>query len=209
MKRRTLLKGLILSLLPNSVFANKKGEKSMQKALILVDFQNDYFEGGMMTLNGITEALKNANLLIKEAKKNNWKIYTIQHFSTRKEATFFLPNTKGVELHNDLDTKDTTIIKKHFPNSFRETNLQKELQKFNILELVICGAMTHMCIDTTVRAGFDLGYKITLAHDACATKDLKFKDREIKAKDVHDSFISALGSVFCEVKDTRKIVSKI
>ncbi|WP_415398329.1 hypothetical protein [Sulfurimonas sp. CS5] len=39
----------------------------MQKALILVYFQNDYFEGGTMTLNGITKALKNANLLIKKA----------------------------------------------------------------------------------------------------------------------------------------------
>jgi nicotinamidase-related amidase len=207
MKRRTLLKGLILSLLPNSVFANKKGERSMKKALILVDFQNDYFEGGTMTLNGITEALKNANLLIKEAKKNNWKIYTIQHFSTRKGATFFLPNTKGVELHNDLDTKDTTIIKKNYPNSFRDTILKDELNQKNISELIICGAMTHMCIDTTVRAGFDLGYKITLAHDACATKDLQFKGKTIKAQDVHFSFVSALANVFCEVKETEQIIN--
>lgn len=207
MKRRTLLKGLILSLLPNIISANKKGEQTMKKALILVDFQNDYFEGGAMALHGMTEALNNANLLVKEAKKNNWKIYTVQHFSTRKGATFFLPNTKGVALHSDFDIKDTTIIKKHFPNSFKETNLQKELDKENITNLVICGAMTHMCIDSTVRAGFDLGYKITLVHDACATKDLQFQGKIIKAKDVHFSFMSALASVFCEVKETQKIIN--
>jgi len=205
MKRRVFIKGLCVSLLPNSLFANKRNEKTMQQALILIDFQNDYFDGGALPLNGMIPVLNNANFLIKYAQENNLKIYTIQHISTRKGATFFLPDTKGVGLHDNLNSNNTTIIKKKYPNSFRETILQDELKKHNISELLVCGAMTHMCIDTTVRAGFDLGYKITLAYDACATKDLQFKDNIIKAKDVQDSFISALGSIFCEVKSTREI----
>lgn len=102
----------------------------------------------------------------------------------------------------------STIITKHFPNSFRDTPLHGELQKSNITELIICGAMTHMCIDSMVRAGFDFGYQITLVQDACATKDLTYKDRTIKAKDVHTSFISALGSVFCKVEETKDIINK-
>ena len=67
--------------------------------------------------------------------------------------------------------------------------------------------MTHMCIDTTVRAGFDLGYNIVLANDACATKKLEFKDRTIDPKQVQLSFVSALDGVFCEVKDTDNIIN--
>ena len=78
------------------------------------------------------------------------------------------------------------IIKKNYPNSFRDTTLQNELQKESIKNLIICGAMTHMCIDTTVRAGFDLGYKIELVSDACATKDLIFEDEVVKAKEVQN-----------------------
>jgi len=179
----------------------------MKKALIVIDLQNDYFCNGNMELVNIDEALQKSNELVKFAREKNYKIYFIQHFSTREGATFFVPNSNGVELHSNLDIQNELIIKKNYPNSFRDTILEDELEKEHISELIICGAMTHMCIDTTVRAGFDLGYKITLVNDACATRDLMFKDEIIKAKDVHNSFMSALGGLFCEVKDAGEIVS--
>jgi len=180
----------------------------MKKALIIIDMQNDYFENGSMELVGINKALTQTNKLIKYARKKEYKIYLVQHFSTKEGATFFVPNTIGVELHKNLDIQNDMIIKKNYPNSFRDTILQNELEKENINELIICGAMTHMCIDTTVRAGFDLGYKCELISDACATKDLTFKDEIVKAEDVQNSFMSALGSVFCEVKSSREITIK-
>ena len=181
----------------------------MKKALIVIDLQNDYFCGGNMELQNIDEALQKTNELVDFARKQNYKIYFVQHFSTREGATFFVPNTKGVELNDKLDIKNEIIMGKNYPNSFRDTILKNELENENIDNLIICGAMTHMCIDTTVRAGFDLGYKITLADDACATRDLQFKDKIIKAEDVHNGFMSALGSVFCEVKSTEEITKSI
>ncbi len=178
----------------------------MKKALIIIDLQNDYFRCGNMELVDIDDALDKTNDLVKFARKQKYKIYFIQHITNTKGATFFVPNTIGVELNKKLDIQNDMIIEKHYPNSFRDTKLIEELQKNGINELIICGAMTHMCIDTTVRAGFDLGYKITLSHDACATKDLQFQDYIIKAKDVHAGFMSALGSVFCEVKKTKEII---
>ncbi len=169
--------------------------------------QNDYFCGGNMELQNIDDALHKTNELITFARKCNDKIYLIQHFSTREGATFFIPNTEGVELNSKLDIGNDMIIDKKYPNSFRDTILKEELEKERISHLIVCGAMTHMCIDTTVRAGFDLGYNITLANDACATRDLQFRDITIKADDVHYSFISALGSIFCEVKNTKEITN--
>jgi len=179
----------------------------MKKALIIIDMQNDYFKNGTMELKSINEALEQTNKLIKYAREKEYKIYFVQHFATKENATFFVPNTQGVELHKDLNIQNNTIIKKNYPNSFRDTTLQKELKNENIKQLIICGAMTHMCIDTTVRAGFDLGYKIELVSDACATKDLVFKDEVVKAKEVQKSYMSALGSVFCEVKDTNEMLN--
>jgi len=178
----------------------------MAKALIVIDLQNDYFCGGKMELQNIDESLIQTNKLIKYAREENYKIYFVQHFATNDDATFFVPDTNGVELNKNLDIQDDMIIEKNYPNSFRDTKLKEELDKENINELIICGAMTHMCIDTTVRAGFDLGYKITVANDACATRDLLFKEKIIKAQDVQYSFMSALGSVFCEVKETEQIL---
>lgn len=177
----------------------------MKKALIVIDLQNDYFYGGNMELVNIDAVLKKTNILIQYARKRQYKIFIIQHFA-EEGASFFTPKTKGVEINKDLDIQSGIIISKNYPNSFRETKLHKELQANNIEDIIVCGAMSHMCIDTTVRAGFDLGYKIELASDACATRDLQFKDDIIKAKDVHNSFMSALGSAFCEVKETNEII---
>ena len=176
----------------------------MEKALIVIDLQNDYFGGGNMELVNIDATLKKTNKLIHFAREQRYKIFIIQHFAA-KGASFFDPKTEGVEINKDLDIQSGIIISKNYPNSFRETKLHEELQANNIDSIIICGAMSHMCIDTTVRAGFDLGYKIELASDACATRDLEFKDEIIKAKDVHNSFMSALGSAFCEVRDTNEI----
>jgi len=179
----------------------------MNKALIVIDMQNDYFPSGKMALQGIEEALQNTNDLIRFSRKQGCKIFFIQHIALNDGATFFVPDTPGVELHEELDIQEDTIIQKHYPNSFRETDLKAALDREDIHDLIICGAMTHMCIDTTVRAGFDLGYDITLAYDACATKDLQFGETTISAHDVHYSFVSAMGSAFCDVKRTEEVVN--
>ncbi len=178
----------------------------MKKALIVIDMQNDYFPGGKMTLIGIEKAMNNIMKLVEYAKEKEYEIFFIQHISMRKGASFFLPGSEGVKLHKRFDLSDGTVVKKHYPNSFRETSLQEQFQNKKIKNLVICGAMSHMCVDTTVRAAFDLGYNIELINDACATKDLAFKGKTIKAKDVHNAFMASLDSTFCEVKSTKEVL---
>ena len=179
----------------------------MKKALLMIDLQNDYFEGGALPLCGIESALNNTNKLIDYAHSHEIEVYIIQHISTKEGATFFLPNTKGVTLHEKLQTTNSKHITKHFPNSFRETSLKEKLNAQGIEEIIVCGAMSHMCVDSTVRAGFDLGYRVTLVEDACATRDLSFDGEVISAKDVHGSFMSALGSVFASVVSTQALIA--
>ncbi len=174
----------------------------MKKALIVIDMQNDYFAGGKMELVGMNEALDNTLRLIEFAKEKQYEIFFIQHIALRENATFFLPKSEGVELHKAFNTEGGIIIQKHYPNSFRETTLLQEIEDKGIQNLIVCGAMTHMCVDTTIRAGFDLGYKIELVDDACATKDLAFHDEVIQAKDVHNAFMASLNGLFCEVNTT-------
>ena len=57
---------------------------------------------------------------------------------------------------------------KHFPNSFRGTELAGLLRGLGTGRLVLAGMMTHMCVDATARAAFDLGFACTVAADACA-----------------------------------------
>ena len=73
------------------------------------------------------------------------------------------------------------------------------MKNADVEQVVICGAMSHMCIDATTRAAADLGYSCIVVHDACATKDLEFVGIKILAAEVHGSFMAALASAYANV----------
>jgi nicotinamidase-related amidase len=179
----------------------------MNSALVLIDIQQDYFPGGRMEVVGADHSSHYATRLLSHFREKNLPIVHVQHISTRPGATFFLPDTEGINFHESvMPLSSETIIKKHFPNSFRDTGLEEYLVSQAIKELVICGMMSHMCIDATVRAAFDLGYACIVAHDACATRNLVFNGHDIAATHVHGAYMSALGAVYAKVLSAEDII---
>ena len=179
--------------------------QNMTTALILIDIQNDYFNNGKMTLVGPDIASENAKLLLERFRTDSLLIIHIQHIATSPTATFFLPNTTGVEIHENVRSLgQEKIIIKHYPNSFRETELLDYLKSKNITNLVICGMMTHMCIDATVRAAKDFGFNIVLIGDACATRDLEINGKIVRSEEVQKSFLAALNYSYATVKTTKQ-----
>lgn len=179
-------------------------------ALVIIDIQNDYFPGGKMELAGADAAGANAGRLLARCRKLGKPVFHIQHLSVRPGATFFLPDTPGVGIHPSVAPQSgETVIRKHFPNAFRETTLEEELRRINARHLLVAGMMTQMCIDTSVRAGRDLGYEITLAHDACATKAQKFGDIEVPAPQVQAAFMAALNGSFANVRSSDTILEAL
>lgn len=175
----------------------------MNRALLIVDVQNEYFPGGKCELYHATQALFATKQLLKYFRERRLPVFFIQHIAN-KEATFFVPNTNAVTIHPDIcPLSKEIVIRKHFPNSFYQTSLQKELQKLSINELVVCGMMSHMCIDTTVRAAKDLGYHITLIADACTTKDLEWQGTTILAKVVQEVYMASLNEKFANIMNVK------
>jgi nicotinamidase-related amidase len=152
----------------------------------------------------------NAGKLLQAARERDVPRYHVQHLSVRPDATFFVPGTEGVEIHASVAPQaGEPLLQKNFPNAFRDTALHQQLNDEGVDELLICGAMTHMCIDATTRAAFDLGYRCTLAEDACATRDLQFAERTLPARDVHDSFMAALSAPYARVVSTTDCLKEI
>ena len=182
----------------------------MNRGLIIVDVQNDYFAGGAMELAGMDEAAVNCRRLLDAFRQAGAPLFHIQHLAAHPGATFFVPGSAGCEINPLVQPgDDETVIRKHFPSAFRETDLHRQLQAAALDELVICGAMSHMCIDTTTRAAFDLGYRCQLAADACATRDLEFDGRRVAAADVHAAFMAALASPFAQVMSTGELLAEM
>jgi nicotinamidase-related amidase len=181
----------------------------MRKALLLIDLQNDYFPGGKMSLDGAIEAIQNARLLLDRFRKEFWPVFHIRHVAMKPDATFFLPGTAGSRIHPNVGPlTGEDVITKNYPNAFRDTALLNLLKKIDIQELVICGMMTHMCIDATTRAAKDFGYNCTVIGDACATKALEINGQVISSKHVHNSFLAALAAYYSNVCTTEEFLGK-
>jgi nicotinamidase-related amidase len=178
----------------------------MSHALLLIDLQNDYFPGGAMELTGADAAVERAASLLRTFRSRGAPIVHVQHISKRPGATFFLPGTRGAEIHGAVaPAAAEALVVKHFPNSFRETTLLETLRAAGVEQLTIAGMMTHMCVDTTVRAAADLGFKCFLAGDACATRDLQFGSEKVMARDVQLSYLAALSGSFAVVKPAHEL----
>ena len=179
----------------------------MRSALLLVDIQLDYFPNGRMEVVGAVEASLMAKRLLVQFRLKNLPIIHIQHIASRPGAAFLLRNTSGIDFHENVKRlPDEAVIIKHFPNSFRETELEKNLVSHQVRDMVICGMMSHMCIDATTRAAYDKGYTCTVAHDACATRNLAFGNLDIPAKYVHGAYMAALGAVYAKVMSVEEII---
>lgn len=161
----------------------------MKKALLIIDIQKDYFENGRMPLVEADKAGGNAKTILDLFREENLPIIHIKLISKRPTATFFLPNTDGIDIHDKVRPKETEkIIIKHYPNSFRETELLENLKKLEITDLVICGMMTQHCVDSTTRAAKDFGFNCVVICDACATKDLEINGQTVNAEQVQMAF---------------------
>lgn len=174
-----------------------------KRAILVVDIQNEYFPSGKMPLVGIEGATANAAKIIDKAREKGDTIVHIRHEMPSSDAPIFTPGTDGVKFHKDvLPLENEIVIVKNFANSFRETGLKEILDAKGIEEVIIIGAMSHMCIDATVRAANDFGYKTITIHDACATRDLEFNGSTVSAEKVHTAMMAALAFMYGEVIDT-------
>ncbi len=182
----------------------------MSDALVIIDMQNDYFPGGNMEVINSENAAQRAQLLLNKFRTDHKVIIHIRHVSTRAGATFLLPATQGIEIHERVSPeKGEKIFSKNYPNSFRNTNLEKYLHDNGVKRVIFCGMMSHMCIDATVRTAFDKGFRCIVAEDACATKDLSFAGMTIPGHQVHASFMAALSAVYAKVLNTSEILKNV
>lgn len=181
----------------------------MRTALLLIDIQNDYFPGGKMELVEPLAAAQKAAALLQCFRDHKQPTVHIQHVSIRPGATFFLPGDRGTDIHDAVaHFEGEPLVQKHYPNSFRQTNLLELLQGWHIERLIITGMMTHMCVDATARAAADLGFHIIVAEDACATRDLEYGDTHLPADLVHKAFLAALKS-YGQVMPVERILSTL
>ena len=127
----------------------------MKTALLVIDIQKDYFPEGKFPLVEPLAAAQKAYMLLQCFREHGGRHVHIQHISLKPDATFFIKGDSGSDIHDAVTHfEGEPIVYKHYPNSFRETNLLEILREWGVERVVISGMMTHMCVDATARAAF-------------------------------------------------------
>lgn len=169
-------------------------------ALILIDIQNDYFDGGLMPLDGMDAAAANAARLLAGARTRQESLFHIRHIAASAEAPFFRPGTTGSEIHQTVrPATGETVIEKTRPNSFVGTGLEAALRETGINRVTLCGAMSQMCVDATARAAADLGFSVTIIADACAAASVSFGGVSVPSEHVHAAIMAPLAASYGKV----------
>jgi nicotinamidase-related amidase len=179
-----------------------------KQALIVVDIQNDYFPNGKWPLSGAEAAADNAARIIAAARDAGDLVVHVRHESASENAAFFLAGSEGAQIHPKVLNRpgESVIVKNHI-NSFRETDLKATLDRHGIEDVTVVGSMSHMCIDAVTRAANDFGYRVTVIHDACATRDLEFNGTLVPAAQAHAAFMAALAFAYASVLSTNEALA--
>ncbi len=184
MRKFILIISLFLSI---SLYAQ---DDSTKTALLIIDIQDFYFSGGKWELVKPVQAAENAKILLEHFRKTNQLVIHVRHDAQ--------PGRQINELVSPIDNEK--VITKQQVNAFNDTDLLDYLKSQNVTDIVLCGMQTHLCLEAATRAAADLGFNCTVIGDACATRDLKFDNKTIKAEDVHYATLSTLKS-YAKVMD--------
>jgi nicotinamidase-related amidase len=176
------MKKIIVVLFLFSLLIIPSALMGQKTALLLIDIQDFYFPGGKSALVEPLKAADNAAKLLSWFRKEKMAVIHVRHNSE--------PGGKINDIVKPIGGEK--IISKDQVNCFVGTDLLEYLRANKTDTLVICGMQTHMCVEAATRAASDLGFKCILVQDACATKDLKFGDKTIRAEDVHYATLATL-----------------
>jgi nicotinamidase-related amidase len=193
------------------IIGSAKAEDPMfDTALIVMAMQRDYLPGGKIPLPDMDRAVERAATLIALFRASHMPVIHVRHLEQDPAVGFLLEGTPGTDIEPRVAPQgEEMLITKHYPNAFRDTTLAKVLHMQGATELFFCGATSNRCVDSTVRAAFDMGYHCTVIEDACAAAGLEFAGKVIPATQVHGVFMAALASACGEVVDLKTFSARV
>jgi nicotinamidase-related amidase len=139
-------------------------------ALIMIDCQNTY-RRGVMQLDGAEDAFAEAARLLARARASGVPVFHVMH-DAGPGSPYDITAEIG-QISSEVAPADgEPVVVKHYPSSFFQTGLDDLLGKTDRRDLVLAGFMTHMCVSSTARDAFNLGYRPTIVASATATREL-------------------------------------
>lgn len=166
-----------------------------EACLVLIDLQNEYL-AGPLALPDANAAVASAARLLARARRRGTPVFHIAH-KGRPGGLFDRAAERGAIVPELTPLAGEPVVEKELPNAFAGTDLQKRLSATGRNNIVLAGLMTHMCVSSTARAALDLGFRVTIDAESCATRDLPDgRGGTIAARTIHDVALAELSDRF-------------
>jgi nicotinamidase-related amidase len=174
-------------------------------ALLVIDFQNEYFSGKMLIPDGMS-ALRNTQRLIAHADRAGMPVFHIQHV-TPAGSPIFAQDGDTVRFHSELQPgAGHAVVQKSQVSAFQGTDLDQRLKAAGVNNLIVTGLMTHMCVTGAARDAVPLGYSVIVPEDACATRSLDTPGGELPHAALHRAALAAIADAFGTVMSTNQVL---
>ena len=163
--------------------------------LIMIDCQNTYTHG-ILELEGVQPALEQAAELLDRARSARIPVVHIMH-DAGEGSLYDVREQIGQIVGRVAPREDEVVIVKNFPNAFTGTDLDERLGAAPGRDLILAGFMTHMCVSSTARGAFSLGYRPTVVSGATATRALPGPGGEpVSARALQAASLAAISDLF-------------
>lgn len=177
-----------------------------KSALLVIDFQNEYFTGRMPIPDGAA-ALAKTRELIAFADSHKIPVYHVQHVAPAGSPVFAIDG-ETVKFHKDMQPRaNDVVLQKTTVSVFGSTDLNERLKKSGIETVIIAGLMTHACVAGAARDAAPLGYNVIVASDASATRAItRANGVSIDKDSLHKAALAEVEDTFGDVLNTAQIV---
>jgi nicotinamidase-related amidase/ribosomal protein S18 acetylase RimI-like enzyme len=175
----------------------------LRKCLLIIDVQEAMFLNEEDRLADEKNVIENIKKMIKTARKKGIPIVYVKH--TENEG-LYKKGENSWQIYNEVaPLENDKIVEKSSWDSFLNTKLKETLDKIDVNELIIAGMQTEFCLDTSIRSGYEKGYKLTVAKDAHSTFDSDVLD----GKSIINHHNNIWGGRFAELKLTNDIIGDL
>jgi nicotinamidase-related amidase len=178
--------------------ANLAPARVQDACLLLIDLQNEYLEGPI-ALPEARSAIASAERILRAARAAAAPVLHVAHRGPAGNL-FDRDAARGQIVSALSPLNGEPVVEKGLPNAFARTDLGTLIAATGRRDLVLVGFMTHMCVSSTARAALDSGYRVTIAADACATRDLPDgRGNVLRAALIHDIALAELSDRFAAI----------
>jgi nicotinamidase-related amidase len=180
-------------------------------ALLVIDFQNEYFPGGRMPIADGEAALRQTRRLLDFADRHHIRVIHVQHVLPAG-APVFADGGKTVAFHPGMQPRrGETVVKKDAVSVFAGASaaaIETALREAGADTLIIAGLQTHACIAGAARDAAAKGYRVIVSSDASATRDLTLRDgSKVGHEQLHASALASIEDTFGDVMTTAQILA--